>query len=88
MKHDVRLLKKSPRYQITASSQKDFLRFEVFLSVYNLCQSKLLMIMSFDFLSEPHSAVPLYADECGSLSVLTFSTVCCFFIFQVSAHGA
>ena len=33
------------------------------------------MIMSFDFLREPHSAVPLYADECGSLGFVAFSTV-------------
>ncbi len=31
--------------------------------------------MSFDFLREPHSAVPLYADECGSLGFVAFSTV-------------
>ena len=31
--------------------------------------------MSFDFLREPHSAVPLYADECGSLGFVVFSTV-------------
>ena len=36
---------------------------------------KLLIIPHFDFLCEPHSAVPLYADECGSLGFVAFSTV-------------
>ena len=36
---------------------------------------KLLIILNFDFLREPHSAVPLYADECGSLGFVAFSTV-------------
>ena len=36
---------------------------------------KLLIILHFDFLREPHSAVPLYADECGSLGFVAFSTV-------------
>ena len=36
---------------------------------------KLLIILHFDFLREPHSAVPLYADECGSLCFVAFSTV-------------
>ncbi len=36
---------------------------------------KLLIILHFDFLCEPHSAVPLYADECGSLGFVAFSTV-------------
>ena len=31
--------------------------------------------MSFDFLREPYSAVPLYADECVSLGFVAFSTV-------------
>lgn len=35
---------------------------------------KLLMILYFGFLRKPHSAVPLYADECGSLGLVTFST--------------
>ena len=35
----------------------------------------LLMIQHFDFLREPHSAVPLYADECGSPGLVAFSTV-------------
>ena len=36
---------------------------------------KLLIILHFDFLREPHSDVPLYADECGSLGFVAFSTV-------------
>ena len=36
---------------------------------------KLLIILHFDFRREPHSAVPLYADECGSLGFVAFSTV-------------
>ena len=36
---------------------------------------KLLIILHFDFLREPPSAVPLYADECGSLGFVAFSTV-------------
>ena len=36
---------------------------------------KLLIILHFDFLREPHSAVPLYADECGSLGFVAFSPV-------------
>ena len=36
---------------------------------------KLLTILHFDFLREPHSAIPLYADECGSLGFVAFSTV-------------
>ena len=36
---------------------------------------KLLIIQHFDFLREPHSVVPLYADECGSLGFVAFSTV-------------
>ena len=34
-----------------------------------------MIILHFDFLREPHSAVPLYADECGSLGFVAFSTV-------------
>ena len=36
---------------------------------------KLLIILRFDFLREPHSAVPLYADEYVSLGFVAFSTV-------------
>ncbi len=46
---------------------KFFFRFLIGISL------KLLIILHFDFLREPHSAVPLYADECGSLDFAAFS---------------
>ena len=48
---------------------KFFLRFLIGIGL------KLFIILNFDFLREPHSAVPLYADECGSLGFVAFSTV-------------
>ena len=50
---------------------KFFLWFLIYIS------SKLLIILHFDFLREPHSIVPLYADERGSLGFVAFSTVSC-----------
>ena len=71
-----RLSKNSPNRQSTTFFKKEsfcdlkfFFRFLIGIGL------KLLMILHFDFLREPHSAVPLYADECGSLGFVAFSTV-------------
>ena len=72
----VRLSKNSPNRQSTTFFTKEsfcdlkfFYRFLIGIGL------KLLIIPHFDFLREPHSAVPLYADECGSLGFVAFSTV-------------
>ncbi len=64
----VKLSKNSPNRQSTTFFTKEsfcdpkfFFRFLIVIGL------KLLIILHFDFLREPHSAVPLYADECGSL---------------------
>ena len=51
-----------------------FLRLKVFLSFLIDIRLKLFVIHRFDFLREPRSAVPLYADERGSLVFVAFST--------------
>ena len=72
----LRLSKNSPNRQSTTFFTKEsfcdlkfFFRFLIGIGL------KLLIILHFDFLREPHSAVPLYADECGSLGFVAFSTV-------------
>ena len=72
----VRLSQNSPNRQSTTFFTKEsfcdlkfFFRFLIGIGL------KLLIILHFDFLREPHSAVPLYADECGSLGFVAFSTV-------------
>ena len=72
----VRLSKNSPDRQSTTFFTKEsfcdpkfFFRFLIVIGL------KLLIILHFDFLREPHSAVPLYADECVSLGFVAFSTV-------------
>ena len=72
----VRLSQNSPNRQSTTFFTKEsfcdlkfFFRFLIGIGL------KPLIIQHFDFLREPHSAVPLYADECGSLGFVAFSTV-------------
>ena len=72
----LRLSKNFPNRQSTAFFAKEcfcdlkfFFRFLIGIGL------KLLIILHFDCLCEPHSAVPLYADECGSLGFVAFSTV-------------
>ena len=73
-----RLSKNSPNRQSTAFFIKEsFCNLKFFLRFLIDVGLKLLMILHFDFLREPHSAVPLYADERSSLGFVAFSTVSC-----------
>ena len=74
--HPVRLSKNSPNRQSTTFFTKEFFcDLKFFFRFLIGIGLKLLIILHFDFLREPHSAVPLYADECGSLGFVAFSTV-------------
>ena len=83
----LRLSKNSPKRQSTVFFTKEyfcdlkfFFRFLIGIAL------KLLMVMSFDFLREPHSAVPLYADEYGSLDFVAFSAVFSLIKFHLYEH--
>ena len=67
--------RKTPRTVKAQLKKITFLRLKVFLSFLIDIRLKLFVIHRFDFLREPRSAVPLYADERGSLVFVAFSTV-------------
>ena len=69
------IVEKLPEPSKHSIKKESLFGFKFFFRFLICISSKPLMILRFDFLREPHSAVPLYADEYVSLGFVAFSTV-------------